>query len=409
MNDRSEMTNLVYAPKQHIPFSSHSCFPQCYYNSSDSPRQRSIIAFLLHRRAGLKPFSEAILRARAAEKKGASSIMASHTTQGGPSQPQPVITASGSSKIEKQNVPNRNRRRPNPQKSKKADEDITNSFNVRQEAGTSSAPRQAGFTNANPRPPQPPLDVGRSLAAARNAIRPSTATPGKQTNQTASIHTGPIRPTPIASASRGSRPAPNVQPRNIQIQQNYTGPEEFDAVQANTQLFTLLTSAPSAFLDSEEPFLTAYAQTLMRPDDRESIYPPVLRNVTQFSRECYTSWQHSLPPQDVQETVSRIVWNINEVVASRWPRLRFVVEPFGSVSWRGETGNGGGDIDLVLRDYARPLGYTEEYWGEGGLSNMKVPSVYNTNVMARTLRENGYSDVEPIRWASTPIGQSCFL
>jgi hypothetical protein len=142
----------------------------------------------------------------------------------------------------------------------------------------------------------------------------------------------------------------------------------------------------------------------MNRDPREDIYPPLLNGPSRFTKECVDSWRGSLPPADVQETISRIIWNVNEVIADRWPRLRFVVEPFGSVSWRGQTGSQG-DLDLVLRDYSRPFGYTEDYWGSGGASNMKLPSVYNMNVVARALRESGFVEVEPIKWATTPISE----
>lgn len=192
------------------------------------------------------------------------------------------------------------------------------------------------------------------------------------------------------------------------VSPNITSPADYDAEWADKQILGLLINAPSAFADEDQenfqPFLTAYTQTLLDPDPRKRIFKPLYENTTSFAKDCIESWYAALMPPEQIETISRIVWNINEVISHRWPQLAFVVEPFGSVSWRGQTE--AGDLDLVLRDYKRPLGYTSEYWGLGGLSNPRLPAMYNTNQIAKELRNNGYLEVNPIRWASTPIGES---
>lgn len=258
-----------------------------------------------------------------------------------------------------------------------------------------------------------PGDLGRSLAQARQGVpQQQIPRPTLKAKQIVKAHISnlPARPPRQPPAQQPNR-QPVQQSRPQQQQQSaphvaptFTLPEDFDSSFANGQLLELLKAAPSAFPDQREPFLTAYARTLTERDPREHIYPPSLESPSRFTKECLDSWQQSQPSPDVQETITRIIWNVNEVVASRWPRMRFVVEPFGSVSWRGQTG-GQGDLDLVLRDYSRPYGYTEDYWGQGGASNMKLPSVYNMNVVARALRDNGFVEVEPIKWATTPISE----
>jgi hypothetical protein len=278
-----------------------------------------------------------------------------------------------------------------------------------------------------------PEDIGRSLAQARQKVPQAKLNakeiakthisnlPAPASRQTQTPAQGPVQQQgPQQQQQQHRRPPPQLYQQQQQQQQQkrqpqsqqpatyfnprFTLPRDFDSKDANGQLLQLLQAAPSAFPDQESPFLTAYSQTLMNRDPREDIYPPLLNGPSRFTKECVDSWRGSLPPADVQETISRIIWNVNEVIADRWPRLRFVVEPFGSVSWRGQTGSQG-DLDLVLRDYSRPFGYTEDYWGSGGASNMKLPSVYNMNVVARALRESGFVEVEPIKWATTPISE----
>ena len=254
-------------------------------------------------------------------------------------------------------------------------------------------------------------NIGRDLAQARQSVpQPQAQRATLKAKQVVKAHISnlPVRTArqppaqqPVQRVQQQRRPVPPPPPHHAP---SFTLPQEFDSKFANGQLLELLKVAPSAFPDQDGPFLTAYARTLTEQDPRQHIYPPLLENPSRFTKECIDSWQESLPPADVQETISRIIWNVNEVIASRWPRMTFVVEPFGSVSWRGQTGSSG-DLDLVLRDYSRPLGYTEDYWGQGGASNMKLPSVYNMNVVARTLRDNGFIEVEPIKWATTPISE----
>ena len=247
-------------------------------------------------------------------------------------------------------------------------------------------------------------DVGRDIAAAR-ASKPPLNLSGKEfvKKHISNLPAQPTIPSNNAAKGRYGVRSQVSMPLNQQPP-TFTLPSDFDRHFADAQVLELLKAAPSVFPDHEGPFLTAYAQTLIDRDPREEIYPPIIQDADSFTLSCIESWQNSLPSEEVRETVSRIIWNINEVIAARWPRMNFVVEPFGSVSWRGQTG-GQGDLDLVMRDYARPLGYSEEFWGQGGASNMKLPSVYNTNVVARALRDSGFVDVEPIKWASTPISE----
>jgi hypothetical protein len=259
-------------------------------------------------------------------------------------------------------------------------------------------------TMTNKGPGSPAGDVGRNIAAARDA-KPATKLNAKEVVKH-HISNLPARPNlpsnNPANGRHGVRSQASI-PLNPRPP-TFTLPSDFDSNLANAQVLELLKAAPSVFPDHDGPFLTAYAQTLIDRDPREEIYPPILQDADSFTLTCIESWRNSLPSEEVRETVSRIIWNVNEVIAARWPRMNFVVEPFGSVSWRGQTG-GQGDLDLVMRDYARPLGYSEEFWGQGGASNMKLPSVYNTNVVARALRDSGFVDVEPIKWASTPISE----
>ncbi len=48
---------------------------------------------------------------------------------------------------------------------------------------------------------------------------------------------------------------------------------------------------------------------------------------------------------------------------------------------------------------------TPELWGPGGLKNPLFPAVYNVHRVGDALRTAGFAEVQPIKFASTPIGE----
>lgn len=71
------------------------------------------------------------------------------------------------------------------------------------------------------------------------------------------------------------------------------------------------------------------------------------------------SWVESAPTQQQQRSVLALVRRINQVIQARFPRAAMLVEPFGSVSWGGETSRLSDgedwDLDLIMRVSAESL------------------------------------------------------
>lgn len=298
---------------------------------------------------------------------------------------------------------------------------LFNPNRFKQNNGARAASTQAGMGSVVAESSKDPF---ANIGQARKGVVVALPTP--QRNAAASSSRGgrgkgiwepPSRGSPKSSnSSRGgqqqqSRPIHSSGMQNQPNRMSGSGqidPTDFDRRKADKEILNLYLSAPTVYSGvyspHSRPFHTAYIERLTKPDPRSDIYPPVLENMSTLTSECYRSWQASAPSEETLSAISRIVWNVNEAIADKWPRLRFVVEPFGSISWRGETG-GAGDLDLVLRDYSKPLGYTENLWGPGGGSNRSLPSVYNMFVVGRWLEAYGYQQVNPIKHASCPIGK----
>ncbi|KAJ9106245.1 hypothetical protein QFC21_001390 [Naganishia friedmannii] len=171
------------------------------------------------------------------------------------------------------------------------------------------------------------------------------------------------------------------------------------------QVMTILERVPNPWPEGTKPYPSSYYFSLTHPDPRSNIPGNVhsLAQQSPLSLAIMESWKASEPTRENKETVVRIVNQVNAVLAERYgKRWNFVVEPFGSVSWGGETGDTA-DVDLTLRDFDRPFGYTEDLWPKNGKKHPELGGVYNVHALSRCLAEAGYINVEPIRWANTPI------
>ncbi|GHJ88447.1 hypothetical protein NliqN6_4849 [Naganishia liquefaciens] len=171
------------------------------------------------------------------------------------------------------------------------------------------------------------------------------------------------------------------------------------------EVIEMLDRVPNPWPSTTQPFLSAYRYTLTHPDSRSQIPVQVLDSTrhSALSAAILESWRASEPSQANRETVARIVNQVNAVFRERYgKRFDLVIEPFGSVSWGGETGDTA-DVDMTLKDFARPFGYTRDLWPKNERDRLDFGPIYNVYALSRLLNEAGYIDVEPIKWANTPI------
>jgi hypothetical protein len=123
------------------------------------------------------------------------------------------------------------------------------------------------------------------------------------------------------------------------------------------QVLELLESVPNPWSSATQPFASAYQHTLTHPDPR-SIIPQQLLNPSRQSAltiAILESWRASEPSKENKEAVVRILNQVNSIFKERYgQRFHFVIEPFGSVSWGGETGDTA-DVDMTLKVSQRSL------------------------------------------------------
>lgn len=117
------------------------------------------------------------------------------------------------------------------------------------------------------------------------------------------------------------------------------------------QVLELLESVPNPWSNTTQPFPSAYHFTLTHPDPRSIIPRELLDRARQsaLTIAILESWRASEPSQKNKEIVVRILNQVNAVFKERYgQRFNFVIEPFGSVSWGGETGDTA-DVDMTLK------------------------------------------------------------
>ena len=117
------------------------------------------------------------------------------------------------------------------------------------------------------------------------------------------------------------------------------------------EIIEMLDRVPNPWPSTTQPFPSAYRYTLTHPDPRSQI-PAHLLDPTRhspLSTSILESWRASEPSRTNKETVARILNQVNAVFRERYgKRFNLVIEPFGSVSWGGETGDTA-DVDMTLK------------------------------------------------------------
>jgi len=200
--------------------------------------------------------------------------------------------------------------------------------------------------------------------------------------------------------------------------------------------YTILNSTPSPRLNIPNP--------LSYPDPPDHLQQTIM-----------ASWKAAEPSIKTKEFVKKFLKSLSSIINARLAgrsEKRFEVDIFGSVSWGGETGQGG-DLDLVIIDkelpqgceFFSPYGITKflpwwlqmgakadevvdhpDLWRkpptssqlQSGIStpasgrsargrvapNENLPRVYDIGRVAQTLRYSAFMDqVQPIHGASCPI------
>lgn len=145
------------------------------------------------------------------------------------------------------------------------------------------------------------------------------------------------------------------------VRQNHGGPRlhvarimgtRFQEPAVNVrQVLELLEKVPNPWPNVTEPFPSAYHYTLTHPDPRSIIPQELLDRSRQSPLTIFIleSWRASEPSQQNKQAVVRILNQVNAVFQERYgQKFNFVIEPFGSVSWGGETGDTA-DVDMTLK------------------------------------------------------------
>lgn len=166
--------------------------------------------------------------------------------------------------------------------------------------------------------------------------------------------------------SRNNQQLPRIQQTNQQFRNNPYQPNaprfginvthiagtKFERYDYNLrQVKAIMERVPNPWPEGTKPYASPYYYSLTHPDPRSHIPDNVLVLAQQspLSLAILESWKASEPSRENKETVVRIVNQVNAVLTERYGRMwNFVVEPFGSVSWGGETGDTA-DVDLTLR------------------------------------------------------------
>ncbi|KAJ9124177.1 hypothetical protein QFC22_000974 [Naganishia vaughanmartiniae] len=246
----------------------------------------------------------------------------------------------------------------------------------------------------------PPVHLGNQLgptiADRENWRRPPASSLDQSHIQQSRAHQ--------ANQSRGNLYQPNTPRFGINV--THVAGTKFERHDHNLrQVMAILERVPNPWPEGTKPYPSPYYYSLTHTDPRSNIPNDIfaLAQQSPLSLAIIESWKASEPSQANKEAVVRIVNQVNAVLKERYGnRWNFVVEPFGSVSWGGETGDTA-DVDLTLRDLDRPYGYTKELWPKEGRTLPELGGVYNVHALSRCLSEAGYVNVEPIRWANTPI------
>lgn len=160
----------------------------------------------------------------------------------------------------------------------------------------------------------------------------------------------PTKPQPQVPAHAYGPPRSNPAIHRSQVA-NIAG-TRFQHPATNTrEVMEMLDRVPNPWPSTTQPFLSAFRYTLTHPDPRSEI-PPHLLDPTRhspLSTAILESWRASEPSKANKETVVRILNQVNAIFRERYgQRYKFVIEPFGSVSWGGETGDTA-DVDLMLK------------------------------------------------------------
>jgi hypothetical protein len=126
----------------------------------------------------------------------------------------------------------------------------------------------------------------------------------------------------------------------------------FQSPATNVQeVMKMLASIPNPWPPTTQSFPSAYLYTMTHEDPRSEI-PPLLLDPARHSAlsiSILKSWQASEPSADSKYAVVRILNQVNAVLQERYGQWwNFAIEPFGSVSWGGETGDTA-DVDMTLK------------------------------------------------------------
>lgn len=158
-------------------------------------------------------------------------------------------------------------------------------------------------------------------------------------------HTPRPRP-PVQGLYRG--PARPIQRTNVA---NIIGTRFQEPAVNVREVMEMLARVPNPWPNMTRPFASAYRYTLTHPDPRSHIPQEMLDESRQsaISVSILKSWQASEPSQENKDAVVRILNQVNAVFHDRYgQKYNFVIEPFGSVSWGGETGDTA-DVDMTLK------------------------------------------------------------
>lgn len=195
-----------------------------------------------------------------------------------------------------------------------------------------------------PQPPQAPAraNEGNATVTTRNQSD-SWRRPANEP------HNPRFRPqVPASNPGWGRRPNPNPCRFNVA---NVTG-TRFQQPAANMrEVIEMLDRVPNPWPPAMQPFPSAYRHTLTNPDPRSEIPSALLDPArhSALSTSILESWRASEPSKENKEAVVRILNQVNAIFQDRYgKRFRFVIEPFGSVSWGGETGDTA-DVDMMLK------------------------------------------------------------
>lgn len=141
---------------------------------------------------------------------------------------------------------------------------------------------------------------------------------------------------------------PNVKPFESAFKYTTTHPDPRTTFRSSEELREQITK-----LDETFKYMMWARRQKMQEEESSDDLPPRETALQRESLKILLSWVESAPTSQQQRDVLALVRRVNEVVQARFPRAKILVEPFGSVSWGGETSQLSDgqdwDLDLIMR------------------------------------------------------------